>query len=237
MTFEQVFKDIQALRGIRLRSIKAGAEITIEKIDGSRLLICMAKGDAKSRPVSELAKIWNALCSMPVVHVDSLLGGSGTSRNQPETILANLPYVEYLFIGNKKHLTLVHPSHLPGTLKEVSPQQKIEIVRKLEAGSSKNPAVPTVVILTTDSARAAAELESATGMRLQGVEPGVYSLETGTAVICLKTIEPGLGQPQPGTYFVQKKSIHDQAGIRVEIRGKIYLAVAAHGLNILLDES
>jgi len=57
---------------------------------------------------------------LSAVHVDEVLHGSGTSRNQPETILANLPYVEWLKLDNKKHIAFVGKNtHLYGTLKQM----------------------------------------------------------------------------------------------------------------------
>jgi len=54
-----------------------------------------------------------------VIHVDALLRGSGSSRNQPETILASMPDVEYLMKDKKKHVVWVgENTHKLGTLKE-----------------------------------------------------------------------------------------------------------------------
>lgn len=79
-------------------------------------------------------KIWDQLCSKPAVHVDAVLGGSGSSRNQPETILANLPYIEWLRINNKKHIVFVgEATHDFGTLRQMDPIQAEQIRRRLQA--------------------------------------------------------------------------------------------------------
>ena len=123
MTYEDLIKDIEKLVGIELQSIRPGANITILSIDESRgsIIIRNSSGQIKSRPLSEFRTIWDAFSRSKVVHVEGVLHGSGTSRNQPETILSNLPYVEWLKISNKKHIAFVGKNTHPyGTLKKMS---------------------------------------------------------------------------------------------------------------------
>ena len=40
----------------------------------------VASGKKKSRPFTEIEILWEALCLEKIVHVDTALGGSGTSR-------------------------------------------------------------------------------------------------------------------------------------------------------------
>lgn len=121
-TFDEVLKDIEInLVGLKLPSIRPGAEITIVKLDrmDESIHLTTSKGQPKKRPFKELEKLWRALCDNPAIHVDSVLKGSGSSRNQPETILANLPYVEWFKHSGKKHLAIQSTnSHKFGTLKE-----------------------------------------------------------------------------------------------------------------------
>src|SRR5690606_22435871 len=110
------------LIGLDLQSIRFGAEIRLlhVKRDEGRIELETASGRIVSRPLSEFEKIWTQLIKKPAVHVDTALGGSGSSRNQPETIFANLPYIEWCLINRKKHIVFVGKSSHPlGTLKEV----------------------------------------------------------------------------------------------------------------------
>ena len=93
MNFTDVERDVHKLIGLELNSISRSAAITIENIDDEqeRLIIRPKNGNSRSRPMDELKRIWDAMQKEPAVHVDKVLNGSGTSRNQPETILANLP--------------------------------------------------------------------------------------------------------------------------------------------------
>ena len=119
MNFTDVERDVHKLIGLELNSISRSAAITIENIDDEqeRLIIRPKNGNSRSRPMDELKRIWDAMQKEPAVHVDKVLNGSGTSRNQPETILANLPYIEWLRIDNKKHIAYVGESthwHIAG---------------------------------------------------------------------------------------------------------------------------
>ena len=121
MSFDDVLKDIEGLIGLRLESIRPGAEIVVREVssDEGRIELETAKGDVKSRPISELRRIWEALSNGTPVHIERVLGGSGSSRNQPETIFANLPYIEWMRHNGKKHIVNVgRNSHPPGTLKK-----------------------------------------------------------------------------------------------------------------------
>ena len=108
-SFQEMLVDLEELRGMPLSSISGQATpFQIEEIDreNDRILLNV-NGTSKSRPLEELRKIWEVMCSMPAAHVDSVLGGSGSSRSQPETILANLPYVEWLTVVGKKNIAYV----------------------------------------------------------------------------------------------------------------------------------
>lgn len=109
MTFNDVKKDVIKLIGLDLESVRPGAGIRILNVDEEQgnLQLETVSGQVRSRPLLELERIWNELQKSPAVHVDKVLNGSGTSRNQPETILANLPYIEWAKIHNKKHLIFV----------------------------------------------------------------------------------------------------------------------------------
>ena len=123
MDFNELLSDIAKLEGLHLESIRPGADIVVEKVDTEqeKIIVRNSSGKIFSRSVTEFQRIWDALVSKPAVRVEEVLRGSGSSRNQPETILANLPYIEWLRITNKKHITYVgEKSHPYGTLKQMS---------------------------------------------------------------------------------------------------------------------
>ena len=86
MNFTEVIKDIHKLVGLELNSIRPGARITITDVDEERgsLILRTSSGQNRSRPIDELQKIWDEMMVKPAVHVEGVLHGSGTSRNQPE---------------------------------------------------------------------------------------------------------------------------------------------------------
>lgn len=174
MTFDELINDIEKMIGLELESIKPGANITLTGVDrtAKRVELITSAGKEKTRPFSELQKIWDKLCSSPAAHVDSVLGGSGSSRNQPETIMANLPYIEWFFLEGKKHLALLkEPTHDYGTLLKMDEVAAIEIKDKLM--NVENTACE-VVIITDDIKVTAAAYERVTGIPLSPVAPGIY---------------------------------------------------------------
>lgn len=123
MDFNDLLHDIAKLEGLHLSSIRPGADIVVEKVDieHGKVLVKNASGKLFSRSVIEFQKIWEGLNTEPAVRVEEILRGSGSSRNQPETIMANLPYIEWLKITNKKHISYVgKQTHPFGTLKQMS---------------------------------------------------------------------------------------------------------------------
>ena len=139
MTFKDVLYDIRKLTGLQLSGIKKGVEITLLNVDEDKecILLRTNNGKNKSRPISELRTIWEGLTNQPAIRVEGILQGSGSSRNQPETIFANLPYVEWLIIDNKKHIALVdEPSHPFGTLKQMSQVKTLALTERLNKRTS-----------------------------------------------------------------------------------------------------
>lgn len=135
MDFNTLIDDIEKLAGKELQSIAKGSEIVVDNVDrdAETIVLHTVSGKPGRRTFSEIERLWNALRKQTPVHVDSALGGSGTSRNQPETILANLPYVEWLKIDRKKHIIYVgQDTHDPGTLREMAAQEDAEMQRGIE---------------------------------------------------------------------------------------------------------
>lgn len=140
---EEVIRDIaEHLKGIPLNSISGrAAPFSVYEVDFTKrnYLIQLSEGTIKSRPLDEIERIWKEMLIKAAVHVESLLGGSGSSRNQPETILANLPYVEWLPFNGKKHIAYVRENtHEYGTLKQMSNDTMYEYTSAFASNHSKN---------------------------------------------------------------------------------------------------
>lgn len=235
MNFDGIIDDLQKLEGLMLKSIKAGSDIRLESVDrkGHKVWLLPKVGRLKSRPFSELERIWEALCKEPAIHVDKVLGGSGSSRNQPETLMANLPYIEWCYIQGKKHLVLKPElTHHYGTLKQLDDMEALEIAERLNApvrsGSGR------VIIVSTNVAYAAAEFQKATGMRLEAKGDGVYMQEHSGVKV---TVVPHnvLEQPlQQGTYLVVQGNSAPEGVRLVRINGEPFYAVTGNGMNMLV---
>lgn len=142
-SFDDIISDIKDnLLGKTLQSISGRATPfkIIEVNDEKRSLYIDMNGKQKSRPYDELERIWQEMRSKPAVHVESFLGGSGSSRNQPETILANLPYVEWLLVDGKKHIAYVdEDTHEPGTIKQMGTERSKEYQAAMSDPHPRNP--------------------------------------------------------------------------------------------------
>jgi hypothetical protein len=174
-SFESVLADIQSLVGLRLKSIKPGADITLTGVDTAerRFLLTTSNGVKKSRPFSEVENIIKALNAEGIVHVDTVLAGSGSSRNQPETILANLPYIDYTFIDKKKHLLIRdEPSHELGKLHELDLLEAKGIVDRFKSRQTSLP----VQLIVTSNIREVTTALVVLGGDLKALGPTVYSI-------------------------------------------------------------
>lgn len=175
MTFDDVVNDISKLVGMELQSIRPGAEIVIQEVDEVRdcLILRTAQDQYKSRPLGELKLIWNEMMQHPAVHVDGVLHGSGTSRNQPETIFANLPYVEWLKLDNKKHIAYIGQNTHPfGTLKQMDSFKVAEISRKMILSSATNAV--KMVAVSSDVSSLSSYLQKSFHGVISSMGEGVY---------------------------------------------------------------
>lgn len=173
-SFENVLQDIFTMTNIRLGSIRPGADITLTHVDyeGKKLKLRTASGARRTRTFSEIEQIIRFLNSEKIAHVDTVLSGSGSSRNQPETILANLPYIEYTYIDRKKHLILRdEPTHELGTLKEVS---QIEAARIIDEHRKRKITLPSQIIVTSKLRETTMSLV-AIGADLNALNQSIYS--------------------------------------------------------------
>ena len=148
-SFDVVLKDLYTLIGMNLKSIRPGADVVLTSIDTTekRFILKTSNGEIKSRPFSEIEVIVKALNADGMVHVETVLAGSGSSRNQPETMLANLPYIDYTFIDRKKHLVLrSEPSHAAGQLQVLDLIQAQNIIDEFR---KRQISLPVQLIVTS----------------------------------------------------------------------------------------
>lgn len=232
MTFSDVISDIKKMIGIELHSVRPGAEITIQEVDEERdcLILKSTQGQIRSRPLSELRLIWTEMMKKPAVHVDGVLHGSGTSRNQPETILANLPYVEWLRVNNKKHIAFVgRASHAYGTLKKMDSIKATEVSEKLSEIISQN--VTRMVLVASDLAMQTEKIQSSIPGAVSTIEAGVYSYQgTGIEILLISSTKTTLPE---GCYTVIEAHINPSIPI-VEICDESYYVVNAGGIKALI---
>lgn len=137
-SFDDVLKDIEGLCSKELNSVKRGSNIVVLSVDRDTQYVTVqsSKGSKKkkTRGFVELKKVRDALASYEPIHVETVLAGSGSSRNQPETIFANLPYVEWLLIDSRKHIVAVREeTHALATLRKMDDLQAQELIDDFKA--------------------------------------------------------------------------------------------------------
>ena len=232
MTFDDVLNDVKKLVGLKLSSIRPGAEITILLIDEEQdnLVLMTSSGTKRSRPLRELRTIWSLLLQNPVVHVDEALHGSGTSRNQPETILANLPYIEWLKVNGKKNLAFVnHNTHPFGTLKEMDVFKAEELLTTEINRGIVN--APYGLIITDDISGLVSSMNKKSSGTTDTLMNGLYlyTNDRGSFMIGTKA----LGLPN-GTYLIVRARKLPGEGTKVIIANKEYELFNENGASILL---
>lgn len=234
MTFDDMINDIEKMVGLELESIKKGANLTLTGVDreSKRVGLITTKGQKKTRPFSEFKKIWDKLCTSPAAHVDSVFNGSGSSRNQPETIMANIPYIEWFFLDGKKHLVLMNePTHNYGTLLKMDDISALEVKDKLH---NINTVACEVIVITDDIRSSAISYEKVTGLPLNPVSPGIYEQYKDNIKHILITTNILNGQISPGTYIVIKGNIAPKSGNSITINGIKYVLLQSSGLNLMV---
>lgn len=238
MNFSDVLADLEKLKNIKLRSIRRGADITIVEIDwpNDRLFLYTAEGRKKSRPLAELRMLWERLCGSAAVHVDSALGGSGSSRNQPETILANLPYVEWLIFEGKKHIHLVgRETHVIGTVREMDGVEAETIKKRLREGIDTS-SLSTIIVVANDVRQAAANLENVTGLKVESIESGLYKRDHSGSRIFIVAQTSLQSAVEPGTYAVIKGTSIPPNTSPIRLVGQNLYPVIKGGMNIMVLE-
>ena len=87
-----------------------------------------------------MEKVWKEMYYRPAANVEIVFGGSGSSRNQVETIFANLGYVEWLYVNERKNIAYVGTTtHEYGTLKHMNEDKEREYQKMMEESNPYNP--------------------------------------------------------------------------------------------------
>lgn len=224
--------------GLRLNSIKAGSEITIQEVNikEKRLILETSQGKKRSRPIGELEKIWERLCINPAVHVDEVLHGSGSSRNQPETILANLPYIEWFRYNNKKHIAyVVQPTHHYGTLKQMDTIKADELKKSMRGDTTQD--MPLILVITADIGTTCKTIEQITGIPVNPEIPGIYIHDSSNfrLMIVPHSIVPS--SITPGTYPLIKSKSSVPGSIRFELGNMTLNAISESGMQLIIIDN
>ena len=137
MHFNDVLSDIEKLIGKQLQAINSNTTpIYITKIDHKQKKYFVSSSQDEigtGRSFWELEDIWADLQYKGFTNVEQALYGSGSSRNQPETIFVNLPYIEHFKYKNKKHILLCSKqTHAAGTLLEVPSSEYLVLRKKID---------------------------------------------------------------------------------------------------------
>jgi hypothetical protein len=236
MKYDDVLQDIEKLVGKKLRSINKGADIIIEQVDveNNRILLTTVSGKQKPRPLSEIRELWELLNKKPIVHVDSALGGSGSSRNQPETILANLPYIEWLRHDDKKHISYVREATHPlGTLKQMDAMSVQKIKQELLEGKVSDQ-IANIMVVADDIRQATRLLEGVTGLAAKPIGGGVYEQPSKSGSMLVVPVSLVPSQVEPGTYAVLQGDPPGEKGTELEIAGRRFVMVQQGGASIML---
>ncbi|MGC8042426.1 DUF262 domain-containing protein [Salmonella enterica] len=142
MNLKELLNDILNLIGLTLAPVNSNSDtITLIELDknSGKYYVKPISGKKVSRNINEFEHILKDLLEFGYANVESSLGGSGSSRHHPETILSNLPYIEHFKYKNKKHILLLDkPTHDFGTLKEASGIELRKVKAALTAKETLN---------------------------------------------------------------------------------------------------
>jgi hypothetical protein len=237
MKFEAVVEDIKKLVGIMLQSIRPGADITLTDVNVSegRIELIDASKNRRSRSLSELRRVWNELSQHKAVHVDSVLAGSGSSRNQPETILASLPYVEWLLINGRKHISFIGTAtHAPGTLKQMDNLAAQALRIAIRAAQA---VMPSAIIVVENTRPISSCLESVSGLPPTPIASGIYRHTHGEREIWIVNGH-NLLPPQPnGVYVVLSSKNIPPGSVPIQIADITFHLINRDGVNFLFHVS
>ena len=142
-TFRDVLTDIEEnLIGKELSSISGSAALfSISEIDyDNSNVVLSVQGKRRTWTFERLEKVWNEMYYRPAANVEIVFGGSGSSRNQVETIYASMAYVEWLYVNSKKCVAYVgEQTHEYGTLKHMDEEKEKQYQELMSAENPRNP--------------------------------------------------------------------------------------------------
>jgi hypothetical protein len=137
MYFKDVLSDIENLIGKELQSINPKTpSLYISNVDRNleKYFVASSLGSkGVARSFRELEDVWAELTTKGFSSVDQALYGGGSSRNQPETVFAHLPYIQHFKYKNRKHLLLRNqPVHEFGILSELQSSDLRAVRKKID---------------------------------------------------------------------------------------------------------
>lgn len=230
MDLSELLRDIEKLEGLCLPSIRPGAEIVVESVnkEQGKIVVRSAIGKVFNRSITEFERIWEELVTEPAVRVEEVLHGSGSSRNQPETIFANLPYVEWLKINNKKHISFVGKSTHPfGTIKKMD-ELSASAIKDLYFQSGLSEI--TTLIVTKNLYKTATFVSTLSGTKPLSINEGTYLFTKGGKSIALvEAIKYGIPE---GTYGFLYGFQKIKGNYSVTINGKKYGIIRDDFVNV-----
>lgn len=161
MDWQQTQERLRRMVGLKLRSISGKTDITVTGVDADVITVSGQSG-SKSRPADELKRIVTKMDLGQPIHVDSVLFGSGSSRNQPETILANMPDVEWLNLNGRKHIVWVgKQTHEMGSLREIEEFEATQLRTRFRGLGPLTGRRATTLLVRCRGPRKASELLAA----------------------------------------------------------------------------
>lgn len=142
-TFQDVLRDIQEkLIGKTLRGISGNASsFIVTEVDyQNNYIVLDVQGKRKTWSFESMNRVWNEMYYRPAANVEVVFGGSGSSRNQVETIYASLGYVEWLHIKGKKCVAYVGADcHPYGELKHMDKEKEEQYSALMATTNPRNP--------------------------------------------------------------------------------------------------
>lgn len=159
MNFEDLLDDIEQLIGLPLKAITATTSgITLLSLDretGKYIVKADSSNREQKRSIRELEAIFESLDRDGYCNVEQALQGSFTSRHQPETIFANLPYIQYFKYERRKHLVLRDShQHALGETQELPLKEQRQVRRALASNKTFSQ-----ILLATELDKALANLK------------------------------------------------------------------------------
>ena len=164
-TFQDVLKDIEEnLIDKELSSISGNAALfSISEVNYTNSnLVLTVRGKRRTWTFERLEKVWDEMYYRPAANVEIVFGGSGSSRNQVETIYASMSYVEWLYVNRKKCVAYVgEETHAYGTLKRMEEDKEKHYQELMDSADPRNPLLDPDEMPDGSSAEIHDEYESA----------------------------------------------------------------------------